>query len=296
MSILAPILLACVAGILILRNALQARDFADIQKQLSYILREDTNALIRVPSSGKRMRALCESLNKALAKMREKELRLKQGDRELKEALRAWSHDLRTPLTAVSGYLELLSEEDLSPKAREYLDIIDRRMRVMGEITEELFAFALVYTESDAASGERLNLVSLVQETAVSFYDAFARKNLDIDIDLPEQPVWIFADRTAVTRVLYNLFSNALNHGSPPIRVSLDQNGSLTARNAAPQMDAAEAASLLGNNLSVPHFTKRSGTGILVVRRLMKKMGGDFQGTFSNGTLTITLTFSADDP
>ena len=83
--------------------------------------------------------------------MRQERLRYQQGDKELKEAVVNISHDLRTPLTAISGYLQLLHGQDLPPDTRRYLEQIDGRAQAMKRLTEELFRYSVVVSEETLA-------------------------------------------------------------------------------------------------------------------------------------------------
>ena len=92
---------------------------------------QDTNTLLSLPCRDRELRKLASALNQELRALRQERLRYQQGDKELKEAVVNISHDLRTPLTAISGYLQLLQGQDLPPDTRRYLEQIDGRAQAM---------------------------------------------------------------------------------------------------------------------------------------------------------------------
>ena len=112
---------------------------------------QDTNTLLSLPCRDRELRRLASALNDELRALRQERLRYQQGDKELKEAVVNISHDLRTPLTAISGYLQLLQGQDLPPDTRRYLEQIGGRAQAMKRLTEELFRYSVVVSEETLA-------------------------------------------------------------------------------------------------------------------------------------------------
>ncbi len=135
-EVLIPLLLLAGLYILGLRRGLR-----EIAEQLRDRLEGDTNTLITLSSPDGALRALASDLNVQLRALRAERLRLQNGDRELKTAVTNVSHDLRTPLTAISGYLDLLEGEPLSENAVRYLSVLRERTDALTALTEELFRY-----------------------------------------------------------------------------------------------------------------------------------------------------------
>ena len=144
----APALCAFVLGarLYLLRRAI--REAAD---ELDEKLRTDTNTLISISSGDRAMRALAARMNRQLAALRRERLRLQNGDAELKAAVTNISHDLRTPLTAICGHIDLLSQETLPESAARRIEIIRERAETMRDLTEELLKYSVICAWSRSA-------------------------------------------------------------------------------------------------------------------------------------------------
>ena len=116
----------------------------EIREGISYRLKTDTNTLIDIASRDKAMRALANSLNEDLRALRHQRQIYYQGNLKLKEAVTNISHDIRTPLTSIQGYLELLEEEKKRENIERYLSIISERIGVLSRLTEELFQYTVM--------------------------------------------------------------------------------------------------------------------------------------------------------
>ena len=159
--------LGCVAAGLGIKVRLMRKAARELVQGLKERKDMETNTLVDISSRDRAMRKLAAALNRDLALLREKRRQYQQGDLELKEAVTNISHDLRTPLTAIRGYLELLEREESPALARKYLGLIAGRVEAMSRLTEELFRYSVV-----AAEPVRLQPVDFsraLEESLVSF-------------------------------------------------------------------------------------------------------------------------------
>ena len=142
MEIVCLVLLA-VCLLLLWKIHLLRKGAKEIHREFEQKLSEDTNTPIVISTRDLCMRQLAEGINRQLKLLNRERHRFWQGDRELKEAITNISHDLRTPLTAISGYLDLLDQEEHTPTARRYLEMIRSRTNALGDLTEELFTYSV---------------------------------------------------------------------------------------------------------------------------------------------------------
>ena len=284
-AVLAAVVLALGVKVWLLRRGAKALRLGLAQK-----LREDTNTLLSLPCRDKELRRLASSLNEELRLLRKERLRYQQGDRELKEAVVNVSHDLRTPLTALSGYVELLKGEALSPAGQRYLSQIEDRAQVMQAMTEELFRYSLA-AEETALTLEPVDLRAAVEEALLSFYGAFQQKGVAPQLSLPQGPVTRQLDKAALSRVLGNILTNALKYSPGELAVALSPAGVLTFSNPAPGLDPVSAGRLFHRFYTVESSAQSTGLGLSIARELTQRLGGTISARWESGRLQVELTF-----
>lgn len=179
----------CVAVIIALGGKIVfMRKAADEMREgISYRLKTDTNTLLDIASRDKTMRALAECLNEELRALRRQRQTYYQGNLELKEAVTNISHDIRTPLTAIRGYLELLEGEEKTENTTRYLSVISERTEVLSQLTEELFQYTVA--ASVLPSTETEDLGGLIEESVLASYAALIQSGINPDVQLPEEKV-----------------------------------------------------------------------------------------------------------
>ena len=165
------------AKLFLLRRALK-----DVVRDLREKLCSDTNTRITTASSDRAVRKLAAELNTELSALRAQKLRLDNRNTELQNAVTNLSHDLRTPLTAISGYLDLLDREEKSETVTRYLSHIRNRTEALKSLTEELFRYSVV-TSQQTLKREPVNLVMTLEESLVSFYGAMQERGIHCVID-----------------------------------------------------------------------------------------------------------------
>ena len=137
------------------------------------------------------MRRLAAGIDHELKLLRRQKLSLEQGDRDLKEAVTNISHDLRTPLTAICGYLELLEKESLSAASRQYLAIIRERAEVMTQLTEELFRYSVVLSVPLAQPLQEVSVKRILEGSIAAMYAVLKRHRITPDITMTDR-TWAF--------------------------------------------------------------------------------------------------------
>ena len=271
-----------------LKVALLRHGIKGLRRDLVERRGQDTNTLLSLPCRDRELRRLASALNQELRALRQERLRYQQGDKELKEAVVNISHDLRTPLTAISGYLQLLQGQDLPPDTRRYLEQIGGRTQAMKRLTEELFRYSVVVSEENLAR-EPVDLRRAVEEALLSFYGALEGRGIEPQVRLPETPVIRQLDPAAVNRVLGNILTNALKYSAGDLEVTLEESGRLTFSNSAPGLDPVAAGRLFDRFYTVEAARNSTGLGLSIAKELTQRMGGSIGAELHGGTLTVWL-------
>lgn len=249
----------------------------------------ETNTLIDVSGRDKEMRKLAAQFNRELVRLREARLQYQRGDLELKEAVTGISHDLRTPLTAIRGYLELLEREEDPALVRKYLGLISNRVESMSRLTEELFRYSVV--TSEPVNLQPVDLNRALEESLVSFYGAFQGRGITPEISLPEGPVPRQLDGEALSRILSNILSNALKYSGGDLKAALTEDGRATFENSAPGLNPVSAARLFDRFYTVETGRGSTGLGLSIAKQLTERMGGSITAGWEKGRLCIELVF-----
>lgn len=268
--------------------ALLRHGIKGLRRDLAERRGQDTNTLLSLPCRDRELRRLASALNQELRALRQERLRYQQGDKELKEAVVNISHDLRTPLTAISGYLQLLQGQDLPPDTRRYLEQIGGRAQAMKRLTEELFRYSVVVSEENLAQ-EPVDLRRAVEEALLSFYGALEGRGIEPQVRLPAEKVERLLDPAAVNRVLGNILTNALKYSAGDLEVTLEESGRLTFSNSAPGLDPVAAGRLFDRFYTVEAARNSTGLGLSIAKELTQRMGGSIGAELHGGTLTVWL-------
>lgn len=269
---------------------LMKKSVKEIGEKLSEKLRIETNTLIDISSRDSDLRRLADTLNVELRKLRKERWCFKQGDKELKDAVTNISHDLRTPLTAVFGYLELLKKEEKSETAAGYLNIIENRTQVMRELTEELFDYSLLsYAEEDKKENVCLN--AALEESIASFYGAIRQSGIEPEIFMTERRIERNLDTMALNRIFGNIINNAMKYSDGDFKVELKEDGTIIFSNSAKKLNSVTTERLFDRFYTVETGRNSTGLGLSISRLLTERMGGRIRAEYEKGKLVIIVKF-----
>ena len=284
-GILLPVIFVLAAKVYFLRKS--AREIAEAFRDR---LAADTNTLIDISTRDPYMRKLAADINVQLRLLRKERHRYQQGDLELKEAVTNISHDLRTPLTAINGYLDLLEREEKSESVQRYLSQIQNRTEVLKNLTEELFRYSVVTSTRDLKP-EHMDVVRALEESLLSFYAVMQEKGIEPQIDLPEEPVYRNLDAGAVNRIFSNIIGNALKYSDGDLMVTMDGEGCITFANSAQNLNAVSAGRLFDRFYTVEASRNSTGLGLSIAKLLTERMGGTIEAAYCDGRLYIKIEF-----
>ena len=285
------LILLILALLLLVKVRLLQKSMDEIAQELGERLSSDTNNPIFLFTRDAHARKLAAELNIHLRELRRQHLRYKNGDRELKEAVTNVSHDLRTPLTAICGYLELLERENDSPEVQRYLALIANRAEAMKQLTEELFRYSVILSTAEELTLEPVDMVSVLEESVAGFYGSLKERGVEPVIDLPEGPVIQPLDRAALSRVFGNILSNALKYSAGDLNIVLLTNGEVRFSNTAPDLDDVQVGRLFDRFFTVETVRESTGLGLSIAKTLVERMGGTIAAEYQAEVLTMRVNF-----
>lgn len=291
--------LCCLTGILItivilltLKIHLLRKSADEISNAFSDRLTSDSNVLIDLSSRDRHMRNLAYTINKELKKLINDRHRYQQGDAELKNAVTNISHDLRTPLTAVCGYLDMLDKEEQGENSKRYLKIIRGRTEIMKQLTEELFRYSVFTSVSDGTPSEPVILNSALEESLSAMYTSLKAGHITPSLTMPDVKVKRMLNRNALSRIFGNIISNAVKYSDGDLEITLEENGRITFSNHAEKLDEIQVGRLFDRFYTVETASSGStGLGLSIARALTEQMGGSIDAEYEDGMILIHVHF-----
>ena len=280
----------CVVGLLLYLLSLCA-SLKEVARELNDKLKTDTNTLISISSGDRAMRTLASEINCQLQALRKERLKLQHGDMELKNAVTNISHDLRTPLTAICGYLDLLAQQPQSEASERYLAVIRERTDAMRGLTEELFRYSVIAGTTEELHFEPVCLNDILEQSLAGFYGTLSERGIVPDIALSEQPIERTLDRHALRRIFDNILSNAVKYSDGDLSVRLSPDGTVWFENYAKDLDAMQTAHLFERFYTVNTARSGTGLGLSIAKLLTEKMGGNVAAEYNIGKLSIFVRF-----
>ena len=281
--------LCLLAYLLVLRHSLR-----EAAEELDEKLRTDTNTLISISSGDQAMQSLVTHINWQLQALRRERLRLHSGNAELTAAVTNVSHDLRTPLTALCGYLDLLEQEPQTEAAARYLAVIRERTDAMRALTEELFRYSVLTATADELHTEPVCLNDVLEQSLAGFYGALSARGITPSVQLPEEKVIRPLDAAALRRVFDNILSNVAKYSDGDLAVVLAPDGKVTFSNRASALSRVEAARLFDRFYTVDSARGSTGLGLSIAKLLTEKLHGTISADYENETLRICIAFPTE--
>ncbi len=287
-SVLAAITLLLTIKIIVLKKSAR-----EITEKLEEKLNTDTNTLIDLSTADRDMKRLAAKLNNQISLLRKERLRFEQGDRELKTAVTNISHDLRTPLTAINGYLDLLKREEMSKPVQDYISQIRGRTEAMNRLTEELFQYSVAAVQEPNL--EKLCINSILEESIAAMYGAFKKEGVTPVINIAEKPVQRISDHSALMRIFGNLLGNAVKYSDGELFITLSENGKITFENSSKKLENVDAGRLFDRFYTVETGSKSTGLGLSIAKLLTESLGGSISAEIKENRLIISLLFPTAD-
>ena len=254
-------------------------------------LQTDTNTLIDISSSDKDMCRLADSINKQLIILRKEHLQYHQGNAELKNAITNISHDIRTPLTAIYGYLDIIQQTDDPKKQAKYIAIMKERAEMMKQLTEELFRYSVIISDESDIKTEEVFVNQVLAESISSFYPALSDKGITPNVTITDKRIVLNIDKASLTRIFANLLNNAVKYSDGDLDITLSDMGEITFSNTAKTLSAVQVEQLFDRFYTDEVAHHSTGLGLSIARTLVERMGGEITAEYVVDRLTIRICF-----
>lgn len=294
------IIIGILAGIIILQSIIiwkYQRQVKDICRQLAFLMKHDSNMLIHREFGLGGIGMLSDRLNDLLELRRKEKRYYQEKETLIADTYTNLSHDIRTPLTSLDGYFQLMEACENVEEQRRYLNIIHERIHSLNEMLEELFMFTKLKNES-----YRLELTSccinrILKETVFSYYDDWVRREIQPDIQITEEQLYIDGNKQGLSRIIQNVIKNGLDHGEKKIRIVLKREQNRAVLRISNQVIASE-------KIDIEHVFDRfykadaarsktsTGLGLSIAREFVRRMNGEIGAKIEENEFIVEMSFN----
>lgn len=288
-SLVFIIILVFVCILLIVKVFLIKKTIREIEKFFTYILESDTNNIVTISSLDKDIKNLTINLNKNLMELRKQKLQYKNGNQELKKIITNISHDLRTPLTVINGYIDLLQKENKNVEQERYIKIIKEKIYELQELTEQLFGFSKTVDVDLEVKKEKCCLNDILEESLANYYNQFKEKNIIPKISISNKKINKMVNKIAIIRIFENILSNVLKYSNGNFEVILNDDSIITFSNKANSLDAITVQKIFDRYFTVENAKESTGIGLAIAKQLIEQNRGKITAEYVNGYLIIKL-------
>lgn len=272
-----------------IRNAAFQMDKIEEQKE--------SNRKLKAVTSDKDLELLLNRINKLYEFRQEERISYQRREQRLQREVENISHDLRTPLTSIMGYTELIQDPGTSQEERqEYLSIIYKRAKVLQGFIEDFYELSRFQGENYPLRYDILQVQPIIKEVLVSYYRQFEKKQIQVEIHLEDERCSIIADRVQFNRILNNLIQNALKYTKTSftlIQYSAQENCIIRFCNDNTDLTDEDMKRIFDRFYTGDENRsgQSTGLGLTIAKLLVENMKGSIHGELKDGRFTIELSF-----
>lgn len=291
-SILVFLLIAAVVMLLLFHWDVRrmTRQLEDINEHFG------TNELVRTNTHNKNLAKFAAKINQLIHLYKQNQQSVERRELELRQEITNISHDLRTPITSIKGFSELLTDPSLSEEERkEFLTIIQKKIDNLTLIVDLFYELSQLHSSDKKLHIEKQFLDQSLVDTMLLFYDDFEKKQLKVDIkEAVVSP--ILADQKATVRMITNIIHNALTYAKSHFTITLTEDGDyvvLKAVNDVETMNTAELEMIFKRTFRLDQ--SRTGThlglGLHIVQELAEQQGGKVAADVQGSEFILSVYF-----
>lgn len=263
------------------------RQICEITKQIS------ENKKLRISLSNKQIEKLADIINEKKHLEQKTNIQIIQEKEQLKHSIANISHDLRTPLTSIQGYLTLLKDCEDKEEQEHYFSVIQAKTDYLTELVQIFYDLSLIESDDYILGIEKIDVNRIVTDCLINKYNEL--KELSPTIKIENAPVWITGNAVACKRIIDNLVTNAIRYSNDYIEIVMDADGIFTVKNTTSELKNIDVNILFQKFYTVD--TSRSngntGLGLYIVKELLNKIeGGIKEISYKNNILTISIYFN----
>lgn len=269
------------------------REFRRIRKEINNNLNDYIN--IKTKSVDKDLEALVAEVNLIFDSKQKVVAEKKKTEEELRASIANMSHDLRTPLTSIMGYLQMIRLENISENDKnEYMDIVEKRTKSLQQLISSFYDLSRIEGNEYNFQYKKVNLNNILCENIAIFYNDFINNNIEPIIEIDEDIKEIISDEGAITRIFSNLIGNMIKHGENFVKITLKQEEDVIITefiNKATELTEENVDKLFERFYTVDksRSDRNTGLGLYITKVLVEKLGYNITAIIDNENLVIKI-------
>ncbi len=271
-----------------------------LQKELLFIKENDSNLRITQEITYPEINELVSQLNKLIERHKELEQEVYRKEYSLKSLITNLSHDIRTPLTSLDGYFELLKECKDEKERERYYQIINGRIESLKDLLEQLFLYMKLQNDSYVMDITKCNVTKLLYSCMFDFYQEFTSREIEPRISLSENEVFVSANEIGLKRVFQNVIKNILEHGKDKFLLTTEENEkyiSIEFHNIFDEENPIDLSMIFERFYKADQARTHisTGLGLSIAKELVEKMGGTISASSVEGEFIITIVMKIEN-
>ncbi|MCU7201201.1 sensor histidine kinase [Turicibacter sanguinis] len=286
------VLLILITGYTLIRLISLKTQLRKIEKQV--YVKERVNITL----NDKDIEKLVETINNDMQEKKQIEIDMMNREERLKQNISDIAHDLRTPLSAIRGYITLL-ENCTEKEKKEYLNIIQRKSEDLNLLINNFYEVSLLDNSSLKIDTTPIDIVQVIMDIVISNYALIKNNEIEINNKVPEKQVKIYGEEITCKRIIQNLLSNSIKYSTGYISIELDELENevvFTIKNSVLDLKESDIEHIFERFYTVDKSRNRSGSGLglYIVRLLLNKIGGEVKSiTLEDSILSISIIFKS---
>ena len=298
-GILSIILIIALYGYIMYRTIIFFKECSKIEKKIEE-MRDGNNQLpLDVDEFSSEFKNVATSINNISEGIETAVQERMKSERLKAELITNVSHDIKTPLTSIINYADLLKNEKIdNKKANEYIEILYSKSQRLKRLTEDLIEASKIQTGNVSLKKEKINVIELIRQAVGEFEDKFSKKGLNTIIDCKQNEIFIFADSRYMYRIIENLFSNISKYALDNSRVYIDigiygEDVNIAIKNISKDKLKISAVELMQRFVrgESSRTTEGSGLGISIAQNLTNLQGGKFDLVLDGDLFKVRMSF-----
>ncbi|WP_113929039.1 HAMP domain-containing sensor histidine kinase [Bacillus sp. P14.5] len=282
------------------RFYLLKKEIKHTTRQLRDLNQNKTAKKVDISYNDSHFEELAKEINNQIDLTKQAEAVKRSTENELKQAISHISHDIRTPMTSILGYIQFLESDEISSELKkEYIETIKNSAGRLKILLEDFFELSIIEQADYPLRMERVRFNDLILETLLGFYEEFKKRDIEPEIHIPDDDIMVMADSSAVKRVVENLAVNAIRYSTGHVNIRLEKIDAavqLRISNSVDKLSEKDVTHLFDRFYKADQTRtgKGTGLGLPIAKSLMEKMNGSISADLEDYQLTMVCEWKGE--